>query len=74
LSDVKEDSDSGEQHHEARAAVGEERERDSGQRGDAHDGRDVDRRLAADQDSEPGCEPFSERILAAQRDVEPGVG
>ena len=43
--DVKEDPDPGERDDEARAAVGDERERDAGQRREPEDGGEVDRRL-----------------------------
>src|SRR3954471_5306975 len=45
--DVKEDADGEELHHEARAAVGDERQRDSGQRSEPQHRREIDRRLAA---------------------------
>ena len=72
MRDVKEDPDPGEQHHERRAAVREERERDPGQRRDPHHGRDVDRRLSGDEHRQPGREALSEGVLAAECDVEAG--
>src|SRR5688500_6277181 len=51
--DVKEDPDGGEPHNEARAAVGDERQRDPRERRGAHDGREIDQRLPADE----GCDP-----------------
>ena len=47
--DVKEDADASERDDEARAAVGDERQRDPGQRREPEDGGEVDRRLAADE-------------------------
>src|SRR5918996_133061 len=72
--DVKEYPDPGEQHDEARPAVGDERQRDPGERSDAEDGRQVDRRLAADERREPGGEELAERILAAERDAKSREG
>src|SRR5687767_1100190 len=69
-SDVKEDPDGREQYDEARAAVGDERQRDPGQRRDAQHGRKVDGRLAADERRDPGCQELPEGITAAQRDRE----
>ena len=72
--DVKEDPDRQEGDDEARAAVGDERERDSGQRREPEDGREVDRRLPADERRDARGEPLAERILAADREPQPGVG
>src|SRR5687767_12664097 len=44
-SDVKEDPDTGEQHHEARTPGGDERERNPGQRGQPVDRGEAGRRL-----------------------------
>ena len=71
--DVKEDADAGEPDDEARAAVGDERQGDARQRRDAHDGRNIDQRLAADECRDPGGEPLSERILTAEREPEARV-
>jgi hypothetical protein len=70
MSDVKEDSDSSEEDHEAGASVGEERQRNPGQRSNAHHGCDVDRSLAADKHRETRGKAFSERVLAAHRNIE----
>src|SRR5437660_4191306 len=66
--DVKEDADRTEHHHEARAAVGDERERDSGQRRNADRGGHVDRGLPTDERRDPGCEPFCEGVAAGDRE------
>src|SRR5688572_5651441 len=73
-SDVKEDPDAGEHHHEARAPRGDEWERNSGQRGEPEDRGEVDRCLPADERRERGCEPLPEGIRASERDLQPGVG
>ena len=70
--DVKEDPDGREQDDEARAAVGDERQRDPGQRRDAEHRGEVDRRLAADERGDPRGEQLPERVAAAQRDGEAG--
>src|SRR5581483_1362193 len=67
-SDVKEDPDCTEHHHEARAAVRDERKRDSGQGSDAENRREVDRRLPADQGRDPRGEPLRERVAAGERE------
>src|SRR6185369_2807811 len=72
--DVKEDADRDERHDEARAAVGDERQRDSGQRRKSHHGSQVDGRLAADEYRQARREPLPERILAAERDPQAEVG
>ena len=56
----------GERYHQARAAVGDERERDSGQRREPDHGREVDRRLPADERGDARREPLAERVLAAR--------
>src|SRR4051794_2853200 len=71
--DVKEDADGGEHDDEARAAVGDERERDPRQRREAHHRREVDRRLAADEHGEARGEALPERVPAAQRDPQARV-
>ena len=71
--DVKEDAHAREADDEARAAVGHERQGDPGQRRDPHDRGDVDQRLATDERRDPGGEPLSERILAAEREPEARV-
>src|SRR4051812_42120816 len=72
--DVKEDSDRQEADHEARAAVGDEWERNPGQRGEPDDGGEVDRSLPRDEGRDAGGEPFAERILAGDREAKPRVG
>jgi hypothetical protein len=47
--DVKEDSHREERDDEARAAVGDERQRDARQRGQPENGREVDHCLTADE-------------------------
>src|SRR4051794_2836375 len=72
--DVKEDAHRHELHHEARAAVRNERKRDSGQRSHPEHGREVDRGLAGDESGNPGGEPLAERIDALERDLQSGPG
>ena len=72
--DVKENADSGEEHHEARAAVGDERQRDPGERRDPEHGREIHRRLPADESRQAGREQLPERIAAAQRDAKADEG
>ena len=71
--DVKEDPHRRERDDQARAAVGDERERNSRQRRQPHHGGDVDRGLAADEDREPGRERLAEGVAAAQGDAEADV-
>src|SRR5581483_2052759 len=71
--DVKEDAHGEESDDEARPAVGDERERDAGERGEPEDGREVDRRLAADERGDAGGEPLAERVLARDREPQAGV-
>src|SRR6478672_5086517 len=71
--DVKEDSDAGERDHEARAAIRDERQRNPGQRGEPHHGREIDRRLPADERGQTGREPLAEGVLALQRDLQAEV-
>jgi hypothetical protein len=52
--DVKEDADSEEGDHEARAAVGDERKRDARQRREPEDRREIDHCLSADEGDETG--------------------
>src|SRR5688572_16108787 len=73
-SDVKEDPDASEHHHEAGAPCGDEGERNSGQRRDSEDGGEVDGRLAADERRERGGEALAEGVRAAQGDLQPRVG
>src|SRR5581483_1202954 len=73
-SDVKEDPDAEERDHEARPAVRDERERNPGQGSEPEDGREVDRRLAADERGDAGREPLPERVLAPDRETQPRVG
>src|SRR4029079_4668254 len=69
--DVKENADGGEEHHETRAAVRDERQRYSGERGDAERGGEVDRSLAAHERGDARREELAERVLAAHRDADP---
>ena len=55
--DVKEDADGEECDNEARAAVRDEGQRNPGQRRESEHGSQIDRRLAADERRDPGCEP-----------------
>src|SRR4051794_31673986 len=71
--DVKENAHAREREQQVGAAVGDERKRNSGQRRDAEDGREVDDGLAADERREAGREPLAEGILRVQRDAEPRV-
>src|SRR3954451_8554114 len=68
--DVKEDPDRQEGDDETGAPVGDERERNSGQRSEPEDGREVDRGLPADQRRDARCEPLAERVLAADGEPE----
>src|SRR5262245_15377163 len=70
--DVKENADRGEEHHETRAAVGDERQRDPRERCDAERSREVDRSLSADEGGDARREELPERILAAHGNPEPG--
>src|SRR5438132_12578626 len=70
--DVKEDPDGKERHHEARAPVGDEGQRDSGQRGESEHRGQVDGGLTADEYDDSDCEALPERVLAHERDAEPG--
>ena len=72
--DVKEDADGGERDHEARATIGDERERDARQRREPEDGGEVDCGLGADERDDSGRERLAERIGAAKRDSQAGVG
>src|SRR5437868_6018553 len=56
-SDVKEDADRRELDDEARAAVGDERQRDSRQRREAEHGCEIDHRLPGDERDDPGRKP-----------------
>src|SRR5712691_6922371 len=70
--DVKENPRRAESCDQTRASVGDERQRDARERRDREHGREVDRRLAADQHREPGGEQLAERILAVERSPEAG--
>src|SRR5581483_11663544 len=48
-------------------------ESDDGERGEPEDGREVDRRLAADERGDAGGEPLAERVLARDREPQAGV-
>src|SRR5205823_4109927 len=74
LRDVKEDADRDERDYQARAAVGDERERDPRERREPHHRGEVDRGLPADDHRETGGEPLAEGVLAGERDPEPCVG
>src|SRR6478672_12110700 len=58
--DVKEDPHSQEPDNEARAAVGDERQRNPGQRSQAEDRGKVDDRLPADEPDDPGRQALAE--------------
>src|SRR4249920_3040860 len=68
--DVKENAHAGEEDHEARAAVGDEGERDPGERRDAERGGEVDRSLPAHESGDACREQLPEPVPAAQRDPE----
>src|SRR3954454_14742300 len=70
--DVKEDPDRQQRDHETRTAVRDERERDSGQRGEPEHCGEVDDCLAADECHDSDGEPLAERVLADERDAKPG--
>src|SRR6266498_5823247 len=70
--DVKEDSDGDELDNETRAAVGHEREWNSGQRREAEDGGEVDPGLTADERGQARGEPLAERITALERRLQAG--
>src|SRR6476646_12067424 len=71
--DVKEDADPDEQHHEARAAVGDERKRDPGERRQPDCGSHVDRRLPANERRDARREPLCERVAARDREPNPRI-
>ena len=64
-SDVKEDADRREHDDEAGASIGHQGQRDSGQRRDPDDGREVERRLAADQRRQARGERLPERVAGS---------
>src|SRR5581483_1203314 len=72
--DVKENPGGGERGNEARAAIGDERQRDPRQRRDAEHRGEVDRRLGADEDGEPRGEHLAERVAAGEGDPQAGPG
>src|SRR5206468_3776775 len=72
--DVKEDPDRAEEAGEARASVGDERQRDAGQRREPENGREVDRGLAADEGGDACCKSLAKRVAAVQRDAKARVG
>src|SRR4051812_338102 len=57
--DVKGDARGAEDDDAARPAVGDERQRDPGQRRDADDGGEVEARLPADEHRQAGREPLA---------------
>src|SRR5215204_1120895 len=72
--DVKEDAHRSERYDEARPAVGDERERDSGQRSEAEHRREIDQSLSRHERRQAGREPLAERVPATKRDAKAGVG
>ena len=70
-SDVKEDADGGEHDDEAGASIGHQGQRDSGQRREPDDGRQVQRGLPADERRDARRERLPERVAAAERDPQP---
>src|SRR4051794_9906274 len=72
--DVKEDPHRQEGDDEAGASVRDERKRNSGQRREPEDCGEVDCGLPADESRDARGEPFAERILAADRKPEAGIG
>src|SRR5262245_13659560 len=70
--DVKEDTNREQRHHEARAAVGDEWQRDSGQRREPEHGGEIDHGLTADERNDADGEPLAEGVLARERDPETG--
>ena len=73
--DVKEDPDRQERDDEARAAVGDERQRNPGQRREPEDGGEVDRRLPADERRDARRRAaFRRDPCSAMREPEPRVG
>jgi hypothetical protein len=64
--DVKEDAHRSERDDEARAAVRDERKRDSGQRSKPENGGEIDQRLAAHERRQAGREPLPKGIFAAE--------
>src|SRR5437016_11997024 len=66
--DVKEDPHAQEPDNEARAAVGDERQRNPGQRRQAEDGGEVDHRLPADEPDDSGGQTLPEGVLATECD------
>src|SRR5437763_536450 len=72
--DVKEDADGQERDDERRAAVGDERQGNPGQRREPEHRREIDHRLAAHERHEADREALAERVLAPQRNAQAGVG
>src|SRR5262245_30577089 len=70
--DVKEDPDGGQHDDQTRPAVGDERERDPGQRREAEDGGEIDQRLPRDERRDARGEQLPERVAAPERDIEAG--
>jgi hypothetical protein len=71
--DVKEDAHRRKRDHEARAAGGDERQRDTRQRSKPEDGREIDQRLAADERRQPGRQQLAERVSAREGHAEAGI-
>ena len=72
--DVKEDSDRQQCDDEGRTPVRDERERDSRQRGETENGREVDQRLSGDERDKSRRKPLAERILTGERDAQTRIG
>src|SRR6185436_19309278 len=69
---IQEDADRRQLDDQVRAAVGDERQRDPGERRESQNGHEIDRRLTADERDETGREVLSEGVPARQRDAESG--
>ena len=63
--DVEDQARRGEGHHQARPAVGDEGQRDPGERGEAEDGEQVQGGLREDQGSESRGEELAEAVAGA---------
>src|SRR5687767_7970887 len=71
--DVEHQTHAGKADEKAAVAIGDEGQRDAGQRGEAHHGEQVDHRLAEDQGGEAGDEQLAVAVLGALRDAEARV-
>jgi hypothetical protein len=72
--DVKEDPDRQERDDEARAPVGDEGKRDSGQGSEPEHRGEVDRGLTRDERGDARRQPFPKGIPASEGEPKPGVG